>query len=51
MFVTCETSRDLEKPYLVTQHADGQHPVDDGDRNDHREADEPFAFPEFLPAD
>lgn len=49
---TCETSRDIEKPepYLVTQHADRQHPVDDGDRNDDHVADEPFVFPEFLPA-
>lgn len=40
-----------EELYLVTQHADRQHPVDDGDTNDHGVADQPFAFPELLPAD
>lgn len=35
---------------LITDHADRQHPVDDGDCNDYCVADQPFVLSEFLPA-
>lgn len=37
-------------PHLITDHADRQHPVNDGDGDDHSVANQPLALPELLPA-
>lgn len=39
------------EPHLITHHADRQHPVDNGDCDDRCVANQPFALPEFVPAD
>lgn len=38
------------EPHLVTHHADRQHPVNDGKRQNCGVTNKPFVFPKFIPA-
>lgn len=47
--VTCLEKHDGGQSHLITNHADRQHPVDDGNWNDYCVGNQPFALSELLP--